>query len=65
MCFYIRNTQESATLWIAKEDIVCYKFINRDMSSYYKGFTYKFNTLYKTNLKQPKNINSKGELMFK
>ncbi len=47
MCFYIRNTIESRTLWVAKEDIVCYKILKYNRASSVQDFQYKLNKVYK------------------
>jgi len=50
MCFYIRNNIESATLWVAKQDITCYKILDRELISPYQRFKYKYNKLYKVKI---------------
>lgn len=65
MCFNVRNNKECATLWVAQEDIVCYKILDKDMTSPYQGFQYKFNTKYKVNIRQPRTKDKDGNMMFK
>jgi hypothetical protein len=50
MCFNVRNNIESATLWVAKKNIVCYKRLNDSLYSPYRGFEYKLDKLYKAKI---------------
>lgn len=52
MCFYIRNNKESATLWEATEDIVCYKKLSWNLVSPYENYQYIFNKLNKSYLRK-------------
>lgn len=65
MCFYIRNTKKEATLYEALEDIACYKFLRKNLSSPYQYHQYVFNKKVKVKLKIPKNVNEDGDLQFK
>ncbi len=54
MCLKIRNTKESRTLWVANEDITCYKVLDvwgKQIISPYQSFKYKIGKLYKAKLK--------------
>jgi hypothetical protein len=53
MCFNVRNNIESATLWVAKQDIVCYKRFKYEMYSPYRDFKYKLDKLYKAKIGKP------------
>jgi len=64
MCFYIRNNKKSATLYVAKEDIACYKILESNLISPYRAYKYKFNKLVKAKLKIPKSLNKNGEYQF-
>lgn len=63
MCLKIRNNEISNKLYIAKEDIICYKILTEHLISPYRGYKYKFNKLVKAKLKLPSIID--GIYQFK
>lgn len=70
MCFYIRNNIESATLWVAKQDVTCYKLLDGNLVSPYRAFQYKYNKLYKAKIGRLERViytnavNSKSEIIL-
>ncbi len=68
MCFYIRNTEEARTLWVAKEDIVCYKtmvnYNSKVATSRYKNFIYILGRVYKQKLEKIPKVTKEGLYIF-